>query len=157
VEGADALPPVPAYAFGEAFTHPPDYPQEWGLHEPFRQSALTNGITIGMSPFILARMLFRLELDAYERFMNGRLSAEGAARRASERIDRAIERNAASTPSNAARYASLTEDQRRIDELKEAGAKIPAHLIRNPFHLKYYASLGWLETETDTDLRPQPD
>ena len=92
VEGADALPPVPAFAYGEAFTHPPDYPQEWGLHEPFREQALTTGIPIGMSPFILARVLFRIELDAYERFMNGRLSAEDAARRASERIDRAIER-----------------------------------------------------------------
>ena len=44
VDGADALPPVPAFAYGEAFTHPPDYPQEWGLHEPFREQALTTGI-----------------------------------------------------------------------------------------------------------------
>jgi multiple sugar transport system substrate-binding protein len=157
VEGADALPPVPAFAYGEAFTHPPDYPEEWGLHQPFREQALTTAIPIGMSPFILARVLFRIELDAYERFMNGRLSAGDAVRRASERINRVIERTVVSTPSNAVRYAALMEDQRRIDELRAAGAKIPAHLIRNPFHLKYYASLGWLDTEPDADLRSQPD
>jgi multiple sugar transport system substrate-binding protein len=156
VEGADALPPVPAFAFGEGFTHPPDYPHEWGLHEPFREQALTTGIPVGMSPFILSRVLFRIELDAYERFMNGRLSAEDAVRRASERINRAIERTAASTPSNSARYASLMDDQRRIDELRATGAKIPAHLIRNPFHLKYYASLGWLETGQEQSEGPTP-
>jgi len=157
VEGADALPPVPAYAFGEGFTHPPDFPNEWGLHELFREQALTTGIPIGMSPFILTRVVFRIELDAYERFMNSRLSAEDAVHRAAERINREIERSAATSPSKAASYAALIADQQRIDDLRTAGEKIPPHLIRNPFHLKYYASLGWLETESDADLRSQPD
>ncbi|RKX35031.1 MAG: hypothetical protein DRP71_05045 [Verrucomicrobia bacterium] len=156
VEGADALPPVPAYAFGERFTHPPDFPNEWGLHELFRQSVMDNGITIGMSPFILTRVLFRIELDAYERFMNNRLSAEDAVRRAAERINREIKRTAANSPSKAASYATLIEDQERIDELRTAGEKIPKHLIRNPFHLVYYESLGWLETEAEHSDGPAP-
>jgi multiple sugar transport system substrate-binding protein len=154
VDGADALPPVPAYAFGEAFTHPPDYPNEWGLHEPFREQALTTAIPVGMSPFILTRVLFRIELAAFERFMNGRLSAEDAVRRAAERINSEIERNSASTPSNAAKAATLKADQERIDKLKAAGRKIPPDLIRNPFHLKYYASLGWLTTEPEQSDGP---
>jgi len=147
VEGADALPPVPDYAFGEAFSHPPDHPNEWGLHDPFRKRALTNGITVGMSPFILSRVVFRIELDAYERFMNGRLSVEDAVHRVAERIDREIERNAGSSPAKASRYAALVADQRQIDHLRAEGKKIPKRLIRNPFHLKYYESLGWLESE----------
>ncbi len=144
VDGADALPPVPAYAFGESFTHPPDYPNEWGIHEAFRDQALNLGIPIGMSPFILTQVLARIETDAYERFMNDRLSAEDAVRRVAERINAEIARNSKSTSSNAAKYAALRADQLRIDELRAAGRKIPPALIRNPFHLKYYADMGWL-------------
>lgn len=147
IEGADALPPVPAYAFSEDFDRPPGRENEWGLHQPFLDTAFSTAIPIGVSPFVLASTVSRIELDAYERFMADRLTAEEAARKASEDIDREIARTVNSTASKKALYDSLVADQRKIDALRAAGKPVPAELIRNPFHLKYYAWKGWLVDE----------
>jgi multiple sugar transport system substrate-binding protein len=147
IEGADALPPVPAYASGDAFSRPPGRENEWGLHDPFLETALNDAIPIGVSPFVLASTVSRVETDAYERFMAGRLTAEEAVRKASEAIDREIARTVAGTKSKEALYDSRVEDQKKIDALRAAGKPVPAELIRNPFHLKYYAWKGWLADE----------
>lgn len=147
IEGADALPPVPAYAFSEGFNHPPGRENEWGLHQPFLETAFSHAIPLGVSPFVLASTVSRVELDAYERFMAGRLTVEEAVRKASEDIDREIARTVSSTASKKALYDSLVADQRKIDALRAAGRPVPRELIRNPFHLKYYAWKGWLAEE----------
>lgn len=146
VEGADALPPVPAYASGEAFSRPPDFPNEWGLHDVFRETALTIAIPVGMSPFILASVMTRLELDAFERFLAGRLTAEEGTRKAAEAINREIARTVAGSVSKREQYDALREDQQTIDRLRAAGRPVPVELIRNPFHRRYYAEMGWLES-----------
>lgn len=147
IEGSDALPPVPAYASGEAFDRPPGRENEWGLHQPFLDTAFSNAIPLGVSPFVLAATVTRVEGYAYERFMAGRMTAEAAVRKASEDIDREIARTVNSTEAKKASYARLVEDQRKIDALRAAGKPVPAELIRNPFHLKYYAWKGWLAEE----------
>lgn len=151
IEGADALPPVPAFASGDAFNRPPGREDEWGLHEPFLEAALDYAIPLGVSPFVLASTVTRVEGDAYQRFMAGRLTAEEAVRKASDAIDREIARTANSTQAKKAQYAARIEDQRIIDELRAAGKPVPAELIRNPFHLKYYAWKGWLAEEPSSD------
>ncbi|MEZ5276948.1 MAG: extracellular solute-binding protein [Opitutaceae bacterium] len=145
VEGADALPPVPAFASGDTFSRPAEFPNEWGLHDAFLDSALTNAIPVGMSPFILVRVMSRLELDAFERFMADRLTAEEAVRKAAEAINREIARTVSESVAKQQKYAALVEDQKTIDRLKAEGKPIPVKLIRNPFHLRYYAEKGWLE------------
>ena len=49
------------------------------------------------------------------------------------------------TPSLRERYRRACELQKKIDERKAAGRKIPAAWISNPFHLKYYGDAGKLE------------
>lgn len=43
------------------------------------------------------------------------------------------------------RYQADCELQKKIDEYKAAGKKIPAEWIKNPFHLRYYREKNMLE------------
>ncbi len=61
VENADGLPPIPKYTKTEEFLHPPDHPNEWGLHGRILQIAEEIAILRSESPFILLDTTTRLE------------------------------------------------------------------------------------------------
>lgn len=145
VRDADALPPNPKYAQHPEFLRPADYPNEWGLHEIFAESAQNIGIGGVYSPFVLERTAQRIMSDAVEGFMNGLISAEEAARQAAERTNLEIQRTISETPALKPSYDTLLKRQEEIDRLKEAGELIPLDLIDNPFHRRYYVSKGWAE------------
>ena len=60
-------------------------------------------------------------------------------------IAHSIRETVEGTPSLRERYRQACELQKKIDECKAAGRKIPAAWISNPFHLKYYGDAGRLE------------
>ncbi len=145
VESADALPPVPAYAGTETFRNPPAHPQEWGTHQPFLTAAETIGIVNETSPFILPRLASRIEQNAFDAFMAGLMTAHQAMSDADARVADEITRYLAENPSMRAEFAERKARQQEIDRRMASGERIPADWIENPFHQKYYASLGRLE------------
>lgn len=155
VRDADALPPNPVYTQTEEFLRPPDYPNEWGLHEIFSESMETIAIPNVNSPFVLQTLVTRHTNQARDAFMNDRLTAQEAAQQASRRIqaeiDRAVDPDEHADPKLVALYAERLEQQKQIDALRAAGKKVPAELIHNPFYLKYYRDMGWLEEEPKQD------
>jgi multiple sugar transport system substrate-binding protein len=144
VESGDALPTNPEFLDTEAFLRPPDFPNEWGVHEVYAEAMKEQAISRSRSPFILPEVVKRIENNTYHSFLAGRVSVEEAARMVEERINDEFARALSERPSLQAEYERRLELQARIDALKEAGEPIPPEWIYNPFHLRYYRDMGML-------------
>lgn len=143
---ADALPPNPAFAQGEAFTDPPGRPSERGVHAPFADAAKAIGVPPSVCPFVLPGVADRIDLNAYDGFMlSGRLTAAAAAKQAAVRINAEIERNVGERPELRADYEKRLTQQKQIDALRSAGKQVPLAWIDNPFHRAYYRAQGWAD------------
>ncbi|WP_432799272.1 ABC transporter substrate-binding protein [Poriferisphaera sp. WC338] len=145
VNDADALPPNPKYAQLEAFNRPKDYPNEWGTHEVFYRKAMTIAIGVEFCPFVADYTVERLKVEFHAMYMENRISVEETAKLTQQRINEEIQRTLSEKPQLQKVYKQRVEDQKRIDELKQQGKKIPRDLIRNPFYLKYYTDKGMVE------------
>lgn|GEM_PF-469109 len=163
VKDGDALPPNPIYTETEAYRHPPEYPMEWDVHEPFARAAVDISIGGSYSHFILPSVAERIESTWRDRYHAGMETLEGAVARAQAEINEEIQRALAEDdrrdePILRPLYNQLVERQRQIDALKEriqehlaAGRpipeedKIPEAWIQNAFHIAYYRHLGWLK------------
>ncbi len=147
VRDADALPPNPVVTSREAYLRPPDYPNEWGVHEKFLDAA--NNIAIGnaYSPYILATVVakeMRWYLDQFDEDMiDAEYAARETARSINERIGDELKRN----PKLQVKYDKAMALQKQIDAKLEAGEKIPASWVSNPFYRRYYEEQGMLVTE----------
>ncbi|MEM1212530.1 MAG: ABC transporter substrate-binding protein [Planctomycetota bacterium] len=147
IDSADALPPNPKFVQSRSFTHPPDWPNEWGCHQPFVDAMETTAIGGSYSPFILTsdaeriRDRFKAEFDA------GLIDAQTAARRTAELIELRIQRNLEEFPETRAEYDSRVATQQKIEERLAAGQPIPESWINNPFFRRYYAAQGLLLKE----------
>lgn len=146
VKDADALPPNPKYAESEAFRNPPDYPNEHGIHQPFHEAAKHIAIAVPASPFVLKSVQGRHMNEAEDAFMNDRLSAEGAARQAAERVNAEIQRTLKEQPRLREDYERRLALQAKIDQLKAAGKPIPMEWVSNTFHRKW---LPWQAEKGD--------
>lgn len=142
--GGDALPPLPAYAHTTAYNRPPEHPNEWGTHEHFVAAAADIGIGVSRSPYVLPNVVNRIEIDAYNTMLAGRLTPEQASLGASQRINDEIALSLKTNPRLRARHARESALQQRIDAHRARGEPVPAAWISNPFHLAYYAAQGWL-------------
>lgn len=151
VDDADALPPNPIYTELEAFKRPPDYPNEWGLHEMFVEAAESIAIGGEYSPFVLTSFVNRQMTQAEQSVLIGRLTAEEAAAWLAQTINDQIHRNLRQDPALRDRYEQRLAQQAQIDALRAAGEPVPAALIENPFHRKYYAAQDWLAESTETE------
>ncbi len=168
VKDGDALPPNPKFTKTEAFNRPPDYPEEWAVHEPFATAALEIAVGKSYSPFIQSVTVYRIENSWRDKYMNDLISVEEAVRGANAEIEYEIQRKLEEdalreTPVLNPLYHKLLANQKKIDELKQlieadlaAGRpiaeehKIPVHLIENAFHKAYYAYIGWLKVAPTT-------
>lgn len=165
VKDGDALPPNPIYTETEAYRHPPEYPTEWNVHEPFARAAVEISIGGSYSHFILPSVAERFESTWRDRYHAGLETLEDAVARAQAEINAEIQRVLAEDdrrdePILRPLYNQLLERQKQIDALKEriqghiaAGRpipeedKIPAAWIQNAFHIAYYRHLGWLKED----------
>lgn len=139
VDDGDSLPPNPLYTRVPEYTHPPDFPEEWGVHEPFAAMAGTIAVENAYSPFLSDRTAMRIQGEVIGAFIAHRLTARQAARQIARRINDEIDRGVAENPELAALYARRCAEQQRIDELRAKRLPIPRGLIANPFHLAYDA------------------
>lgn len=145
VRDADSLPPNPAFTRTEAYLHPPDHPNEWGIHEAFARVAEDTGVGNSYSPFVLRQIYTREVISARDEFLNYRITAAQAVRQMTRRINQAIDRTLVEKPELKPLYDRLTEDQKTIDKLRAEGKKVPLSLIRDPFHRAYYQFKGWAQ------------
>lgn len=122
----------------------PVYRSEWGLHERFVKMMYEIAIPDDLCPFVVPDLVLR-EIKAVEdAHKNNLMTAQDAAQRAANRINAEIQRTLAEDPSKLPKYERFCEQQEAIDQLRASGQKVPAHLITNPFYVKYYRDMGWL-------------
>jgi multiple sugar transport system substrate-binding protein len=146
VRDADALPPNPIYTRTEAFLHPPDHPNEWGCHEAFAEMARTIAIAPSVSPYVLPSVVSRYASQGYDAAVNsGRLTPAQATQEAANNINREIQRSLKEDASLAAPYAQALQLQKKIEQYRRDGRKVPLAWIKNPFYRAYYVSKGWAE------------
>ena len=105
----------------------------------------------GIAAFIDAEHAFdstyaqKLGVDIDDLLISQPDNGEQALEIADRSIAHSIRETVEGTPSLRERYRRACELQKKIDERKAAGRKIPAAWISNPFHLKYYGDAGKLE------------
>lgn len=144
VESGDALPTNPEFLDSETFLRPPDFPNEWRVHEVYAEAMKTQAISRSRSPFILPEVVKRIDNNTYHSFLAGRISAGEAARMVEERINAEFARSLKERPSLRTEYERRLELQEKIDALKEAGEPIPEEWIYNPFYKRFYRDMGML-------------
>ncbi len=122
----------------------PVYRSEWGLHEKFIQTMDHTAIAAANTPFVVSNVVDRITRKGISTFMNNLATAEQTSHNTAQQINAEIERTLSENPNLQKRYDQLTADQAQIDALRQAGKKVPVHLIRNPFYRAYYLAQGWL-------------
>lgn len=152
VKTGDGLPLNPAFLDSEEFLTPPDYPNEWGVHEVYAEAIRNYSISRARSPFILQQVANRIETNNYQSFMAGRITGEQAARQSAERINERMENSLKERPDLRKEYQRRLELQRKIELRKAEGRPIPAAWISNPFHKKYYRDLGLLDETVEPGI-----
>ena len=125
----------------------PVYTSEWGLHERFLFIIEKVALPSDLTPFAVPATVIMEIKNAEDEYINNRATAKASAQRAAKRINAAIQRTLSESPALQPKYDQLCEDQKKIDQLRAAGRKVPAKLISNPFYLRYYRTQGWLEEQ----------
>lgn len=145
VKDADSLPPNPEFTGSEEYLRPKDYPNEWDVHRKFAQDAVDISIVLSKSPFVANNRAYSYVDDCREAVFSDKLTPEEAVNLCEARINQEIDRTVLEKPKLRPEYDRQVELQRKIDEYRRAGRKIPKEWISNPFHKKYYRDMGWLE------------
>ncbi|MCX6986395.1 MAG: extracellular solute-binding protein, partial [Lentisphaerae bacterium] len=145
VNDADALPPNPEFTKREEYLCPKDYPNEWKVHKKFAQDAVDISIILTKSPFVSNKRVYRYIEDYRQAVLSGKLTPEKAVKLCETRINEEIDRTILEKPKLRPEYDRQVELQKKIDEYRETGRKIPKEWISNPFHKKYYRDMGLLE------------
>jgi len=144
IRGVDGLPPNPSFAMNNPeYIKPPQYPTEGNVHINELKWAMELALPLPQTPYYSStgRDWYGYALD---KFMNDRATAEEAVKEAEDRINMSIRQTVEENPKLAKGYAEDIALQKKIDEYKAAGKKIPVNWIKNPYYLKYYKSKNML-------------
>lgn len=160
IHSADGLPPTPKYAMNNPeYLRPAAYPNEGAVHENELKWALNHGIPTTASPYFKSTGT-NWSSFALDKVMADRAEAPEALKEAEARINDAIAETVAANDKLRKMYNAALEKQLKIDAIKAgwkydpndpytviSGEKIPEKLILNPYHLRYYDSIGMLKKE----------
>ena len=137
------LPPNPKRAENNPdYRTPPGREYEGNLHANELKWARTIALPESLSPYYpLADNKIRY---AYERVAGGLSTPEEALALANRAIAHAIRETVAGTASLREQYERDCALQKKIDEYRQSGRKLPAEWIRNTFLRKYYRDNGML-------------
>ncbi len=125
----------------------PVYQAEWGMHDRFTFIMNHVALPLDVTPYCVPEIASREITNAEDAFFNDLLTANEAAARAAQRVNDEIQRTLQENPELQVQYQKALLDQKRIDDIKQAGRKIPARLIQNPFYLRYYKDKRMLADE----------
>ena len=103
------------------------------------------------SPYVLMSSVFRIEKNAYDKYLLDRSTAAEAIQFAAEMINAEMKRAVGESSRLAAKFEKGLKDQAEIDRLRDEGQLVPLHLISNPFHRRYYVEQGWSLPEEDEE------
>ncbi len=154
VRDADALPPIPRFCETEQFLYPPDYPNEWGtnddgtrwsVHEAFYDAAQHIAIGNSYSPFVNPSTVNRIRFESRDKYLNDKATVEEVAQRVHGLIAKEITRTVEADEQLQREFEQAVADQKKIEQLRAAGRKVPLALITNPFYRRYYVAQGWAE------------
>ncbi|MEX2382499.1 MAG: ABC transporter substrate-binding protein [Opitutales bacterium] len=145
VRDGDGLPPNPIYTETEEFLRPPDYPNEWGVHEAFAAAAREIAIPLDHNSFILPATVLRIQMRAYELFLNHQIDSVEAARLMEGEINQEIDRVLIERADLRARHKKESARQVEIEARLARDEKVPLSWISNPFHRAYYQKKGWVD------------
>lgn len=140
----DSLPPVPKYAETEAFLHPPEHRNEWGMHAAFAEAGRTLAISPSKSPFVLPMMVDRIDTEVVEAMFAGQYTAAEAARVLTDRLNAEIALNVKQDPALRKLYVERRAVQRAIEARRAAGERVPVAWIADPYQRALYRSRGEL-------------
>jgi multiple sugar transport system substrate-binding protein len=143
IDNPDGLPPSPKFAYGDAYSYPPEYPNEWGLHDQIRDVVNEIAIPRSYSPYIQSSVFARYEKNAMDGLLADQISVEDALNELAISIEMDMARFAGESKSLKAKYEKQLEDQEEIERLRREGKMVPLHLITNPFYRRYYVDQGW--------------
>ena len=144
---SDSLPPVPAYAQTDDYRRPPGHPGEAEVKDSFAAGGREIGIAQSKSPFVLPSIVYRIDTEAVEAMLAGRMTAEEAARTTAERINAEIALRVRQNPALQKLFAEREAIQRQLEARRAAGRPVPEAWLFDPFHLAYYRAHGWVEKE----------
>jgi multiple sugar transport system substrate-binding protein len=147
VRDGDALPPNPKYTSTELFLRPPDHKNEWGCHEAYANAANDIAIVQSFSPFVLPVVVERYDRQACEEVMNDRATAEDASARAAARVNEDIQRTLKESAKLRKRHEEWSALQKKIEQYRKAGKKVPVSWIKNPFHRTWYLEKEWAASD----------
>jgi len=123
-----------------------NYKEEWGCHEAFSGALAEIAIPGSSSPFVLNAVAQRKIGDAADGYMSHKIDTpEEVATLMADTVNEEIQRTLMEDPRKAASHAHWSEVQKKIDERRAAGEKVPLAWITNPFHRAYYLAKGWVE------------
>ncbi|NJL30824.1 MAG: hypothetical protein HC898_03870 [Phycisphaerales bacterium] len=143
VSDADSLPPNPKYTTIREFTHPADYPEEWGVHEPFAKTMLEIAIPSDHGPFIVPATVESDRNQLLSVHLEQRATPEVATADAVKEIRDEIARTLREDPKLVPLYEEAKATQKKIEEYRAQGKLVPLSWIKNPFYRKYYQFKGW--------------
>ncbi len=146
VRDGDGLPPNPIYTETEAYRRPAAFTNEWGCHDVFADDAKLNGIVQSFSPFVQPEVAIRLEWMAIDNVLSDRATPAEAAHWLAERTNREIDLSLRESSQLRTQYGEYAALQARLDDARKNGRRVPADWLKNPYHQRYYAVQGWVET-----------
>lgn len=147
-ENSDALPPCPEYTQTELFLRPKGHENEWRGHAGEAEIAATLGISQSFTPYASVGMFQPIRKDALDEVMLGLSTPQKAAEKAARRSNALFGKRLEESPPLKARYLADVELQKKIEQYRAEGRKVPLEWLKNPFHKKYYVHKGWAEAES---------
>ena len=166
VYDADGMPPNPEFARSDAFLNPVEDPErgvylatEATIHRSYLKNVEENGLARSYSPFVLLEQAQREKSLVEDEIMNNLAgvtpdrAADVAAARIRRIFDEELDRMPEDDPRRDA-FDEWSELQRKVDQRKAAGRKIPRSWIKNPFHLRYYDEIGMIEEDAPAETSP---
>ena len=137
-DDADALPPRPDFATHPEFLDPPGRPEERGVHERFAKAVETDAISPEFSPFVLDSVVRRIIAETQQKYLNDLLSLDDTVATMDRLIRAEFERALQEEPDKLPLYQERCEIQKKIDDLRARGEKVPLSWIANSYWRKWY-------------------
>lgn len=130
------------YLDREEFLRPAGFTNEWGLHQGLAKIAKTIAIGREYSPFVLFNSYSRYESRTISGLMAHIYTAEETTELVNKSINAEIDKYLGRNPDKMPAYRAALERQKKIDDLKARGKKIPLSLVDNSFLKRYYRDTG---------------
>ena len=144
VDGADGLPPNPNVVEDVIREVGKIYPNEHDSSDLEFLWAKTIALPPPNSPYVKAGSVNWLQ-NGINRFFNRRDTLDGVLTYIEDRYNQEIEISKDANPAMKKQWEKDWEIQKKIDEYKREGKRIPVKWIRNPFYVKYYRDKGMLD------------